>query len=1028
MKKQEHGMEYASARATPSLVGRKEILGIINRAIEDKSDQTQIIYITARGGMGKTRLLEEVLKHWNTANKSKSKKTTKLISVQHLIDLYHTHTHSEEGLIAEIVDALDPQSKLFTRYPKKRAELTHMKYQKGEIQPIQRLRKEMEDVFLEELNELGGKYAKIVLVFDTAEVLTYETDRVQKALGLADHPIGVARWLTQGFLNKIRNAVVLIAGRPEDTSKQLMAELTKTVSKVLEYPLPGFSEDETFEYFKVVTEAVRAENAQSAKRIESIPEQTLRAIHHLTGGEPFVLALLIDYLAIAKEIPSLTDRSPEIFREELRDLIVQTIQEDWRPLDQVVEALSWATKGMGAELLAWVLHHHEPTEEEINNAQNNIHALRQWERRLSFVKIRAADDLVFLQDEMYALMEKIHKEPNELVKRNKTYKDILAFYEWKIGQARAKIEEMERNLQLIGEITSDKLAQPEQSNIAPEEEKMRRARALLQAYQVEQVYYTLQANVLEGFRLYSQYAEESFQSRDLNLWLLLRDELLRFANKPGSQSSLPLNDIESDIGVRWIKISLADDDYMEAQRQITRFRETCADLLQAGSYADLNLKIWEAQILIYTGKQNEKAQELLHEILTKSDRLPSETSLDQWRISFLRAYAIYWQGYLYRMKGEFKQAVDKYLLGLPIWRNLNFKLEAATNLNDLSWAEAEIGAFESALVHCNDALNLRRKLGRRYLVAFSLNTLGLIETRAGAPEKARFRCEQALKIFRGMEDARGTGLACHALAESLRRITNGDLLNYEQTIDHLRLAAARAEEAVGIFSKQVLEPLRLTEAYIEVGCVYREWARHLPLRNFELLDKVEKCRAAYESAVSVAQEGGYEYRAIDALVNLAWLYYYVGDIESAKNVLRYRVRSYLGDEHLYTTAHGVDESQAPTSWNWVQLGKTNVLLGMIHFDEYKQINGLKEKNMAEQKLRQAAHNWTLSMAYNSLYGKDFRDFAKGRDKVYERLGQLNTEEMRWIVESMKQTHVNYHIAEEQRAFEQLLKNRFGLLV
>jgi tetratricopeptide (TPR) repeat protein len=1022
MKSQEYGMEYASARATPELVGRDEILNVIGKAVEEKSDQTQVIYVTAPGGMGKTRLLEEVVKRWG--NKSKSKKKAKHLIVNRLVDLYHTHTHSEEGLIAEIVEMLDPERKLFVKYVQKRGELTHMKYERGETQPIQGLRKEMEDAFLEELNELGGKYGKIVLAFDTAEVLTYETDRVQKALGLAEQPIGVARWMTQDFIGRLRNAVVLIAGRPE--SPQLAKELKRTSARVMEYDLLGFSEEETLEYFRVVAEAARGENPQSAKRIESIPEETRRTIHHLTDGQPFVLALLIDYLAIAKELPSLEQRDPKTFRDELGDLIVEAIQEGWRQFDQVVEALSWTPKGMGAELLAWVVNHHEPTDIEMREAKESIESLRGSERRLSFVKIRAADDLVFLQDEMYALMEKVHKDLAGTLQRNKVNKDILAFYEWKIRQTRQKIEEMEKNLRVVGEITAARLARTEKHSIAPEEEQMQMARARLQAYQVEQVYYTLQADALKGFELYLQYAEESFQSRNLNLWLLLRDELLRFAAKNLPVVGLTLDNIDADMGTRWVKVSLADDEYEEAGKQMSHFRETCPDLLQPGSYADLNLKIWETWSLAYTGKDHEKAWNLLNEILEMVEGLPSETSLDQWRINFLKAYAISMQGFLYRSQGEFKQAVDKYLQAVPLWRGLKFELEAANTLNNLAWAEAEAGDFQTALVHCKDSLHMRRRLGRRYLIGLSLNTLGLIETRAGSPEKARFHCEQALEIFREMEDGRGIGLACLALAESLRRMTNADLLTHGQSIEHLKNASRYAEEAVKIFSEQVKEPLRLVEAHIEVGCVYREWARHLLSDDLERKEKVMQSQAAYEAAVAVAEMGGYEYRAIDALVNLAWLYYYVGDPKTAEEILDGRVRDRLGDKHLYTTAHGAGEKRTSISWIWVQLGKADVLLGMIRFDQYKQADRAKAKGEAQQRLRQAAHNWTLSMAYNSLYGEDFRDFTKGREDVYECLEQLNLEEMNLVVESMNKTHQEYHIAEEQRAFEELLKERFGL--
>ena len=1025
MKSQEYGMEYASARATPELVGRDEILNIISKAIEEKNEQPQVIYITAWGGMGKTRLLEEVVKRWGSGSGSKSKKKAKLLIISHLIDLYHTHTHSEEGLIAEIVETLDPEGKLFPSYAKKRAELTHMKFERGETQPIQGLRREMIEAFLAELNELGKKYGKIVIAFDTAEVLTYETDRVQQALELADQPIGVARWLTQDFINRLSNTVVLIGGRPE--SPQLAEELRRTNVKLTEYDLPGFSEEETFQYFKVIAEAAHIENPQSAKRIESIPEETRQTIHNLTGGKPFVLALLIDYLAIAKEIPSLTQSTPESFTNELRDLIVETIQEGWRPMDRVVEALSWTPKGMGAELLAWILNNRQITGDDAKEAQEAINNLRKSEERLSFVKIRTFDDLVFLQDEMYYLMEQVHNDPSAMRQRKRVYENILAFYEWKIRQTQEKIGKMERDLQVIGEIPADKMVQVGKKSIAPEEEKLRKARARLQAYQVEQVYYTLQDDVLKGFELYSRYAEEPFQSRDPNLFLLLRDELLRFAAKYMPVEGLVMDDINADMGSRWIQFKLADDKYDQAEKMITRFRESCSDLVRPGSYADLNLKIWETWILTYTGKDHEKARELLGEISEKMEMLPSKNSLDKWRISFLKAYAMSMQGFLYRMQGEFKLAVEKYLLAVPFWRKLDLKSEAANNLNNLAWVEAEAGDFQTALAHCTDSLHLRRKLGRRYPIGLSLNTLGLIETRMGNPEKARFHCQQALNIFREMENASGIGLACLAYAEALRRMTNvADLLTHGQAVEHLKDAGKYAEEAVKIFTEQVKQPLRLVESCIEVGCVYREWVRHLPIDDSEREEKIEKSRTAFEAAMDIAEQGKYEYRAIDALVNLAWLYYYASNAKKAEDVLRDRVRDRLGDEHLFTTEHGVDESHAPTAWNWVQLGKANVLLGMIHFSQYKQANQAKRRAEAEQKLRQAAHNWTLSMAYNSLYGKDFRDFTKGREDVYECLEQLNTEELSWVVDSINRTHREYHVVEEQRAFEQFMKERFGV--
>lgn len=1017
MKSIGYGMEYASARATPELVGRKEILGIIKKAIEKKAKKTQVVYITARGGMGKTRLLEEVVKFWN--KQIRVQKKTKILVVGQLVDLYHTHTHNLEGLIDEIVESLG--EKHFKKYLEKRATLIHMKYEKGET-PSDASKQEMIEVFIAELNELGQKYDKVVLVFDTAEVLRFQKNPSQNTLGPTDSLTTIARWLTQGLISRLQNVTVLIAGRPPKTSMsdQLLDQLNKTGAKITPYQLPSFNLEETLEYFNVMAKATRKENPQSAKRIQSIPEEIRRVIHDLTQGEPFVLALLIDYVAITDELPSLGQRKPDEFRKELRNRIIEAIQKCLRPSDEVIEALSWTPKGMGYQLLAWVLQHHEPNNDEMENAKKSIDELRKPKKRLSFVKIRASDDLVFFQDEMYSLMEDIHRSEGMKSQKERIDEYILDFYEWKIKETRGKIQKREMELDATRH-TPEEMSKLSPAGIVREEEKLSKARARLQAYQVEHVYYTLRVNPSEGFKLYLEYAEEAFQSGDENLWLLLQDELLQYAYEFLPVEGLTWEDIEAHMGIRWIRSSLARDEYDEAERRIGVFRKTVArNLLKPGSYMDLELKIWEIGVLAYTGRNSERARDLLNEVLDNIERLPSETNLNKWRINFLKAYALYWHGYLSRMQGDFGQATKWYLKSVPLWRELKFEVMAGLTLNDLSWAEAEEGDFDIALSHCKDALKLRSQLGNPRPIALSLNTMGLIEIRSGKPETARFHCEQALEIFRRLENARGIGLACLALAEALRRTTNTDLFVYAERrkIEYLTRAAELAEEGVKVFTEKVKEePLRLAEAYIELGCVYREWIRSLPKEHPERSMLIERSRVAYEKAAKVAREAGYEYRAIDALVNMAWLYYYVNDLEKAREILKKDVRNYIGDQYLFTIEHGVVR-EALNPWHWVQLGKANVLLGAMFFDEY--LKAPKDSPLAKQKLQQAAHNWTLSMAYNTLYSKDFRDYKKGREDIYKRLSTLNSQEMKWVRESMERTHNEYHISNEQKVFEQQL--------
>lgn len=1026
MKPNSYGMEYASARATPELVGRQEILGIINKAIENKTKKSQVIYITAKGGMGKTRLLEEVVKFWNKQSRSQKKKN--ILVTSRLLDLYHTHTHNLEGLIDEVVEVLGKTN--FKDYLNKRAQLIYQKHEMGET-PSEASKQAMIGSFIKELNELGRKYDKVVLVFDTAEVLRFQNDPSQTALGLTDNLTTVANWLTKELFSQLRNFTILIAGRPPETinlEDGLLAKLNEIGVKVISYQLPGFKLEETLVYFDVMARAIRKENPLKVRRIQSIPKEVRRVIHNLTQGEPFLLALLIDYMAITDELPSLEQREPGEFRKELRDRILEAIQKRQRPSDEVVEALSWTPKGMGAQLLAWVLNHHKPHKEEIEEAKKAIDELRKPQQRLSFVKIRAADDLVFFQDEMYSLMEEMHRSEGVRVQKERMHKNILDFYTWKINEMRGKIQKLEMELDAIRRI-SNRLIMQKTTSIVPEEQRLSSGRDRLQSYQVEHVYYTLRVNPVDGFKLYLEYADEAFQNREENLWVLLQDELLRFAYKYLPIEGLSWEDIESNMGLHWIRSSLARDEIDGAEHRIRVFRKTFArNLLKPSSYLDLELKIWEVWVKVYRGGDPKNILISLNEILKNVEHLPSKTSLDQWRRNFLKAYALYWHGYLSWSQGDFKNAVQWYLQAVPFWRLLKMETQLASTLNDLSWAEAETGSFETAISHCKDGLTLRRHLGKPYLIGLSLNTMGLIEIRYGKPEIARFHCEQALEIFRRLEDARGIGLACLALAESLRRTTNSDLFVYDENmkIEYLTVASRRAEEAVSIFTEMVPgEPLRLVEAYIELGCVYREWVRKLVNEDPVREEKIRRSHVAFDMAVKTARRASYEYRAVDALVNLAWLYYYAGDFSKSRDILAKKVRNPILSDYLYTREHEA-KRYTSTPWNWVQLGKANLLLGLMLFDEYRKALFFKDLFVAEQKLRQAAHNWTISMAYYKLYGSNFRDLRKATEDIYSRLAELNFQEIQWLKDSMEQTYREYHIPEEGRAMEELLKERFQI--
>lgn len=1038
--------EYASVRATPSLVGRNDILMRIHQVIQDRSVVPHVFYITAPGGWGKTRLVDAILKKLD-ANGTGEWASPKTLSALRLVDLYHTYTHSDEGVMDDIVNVLDTgEGGRFQNYIVQRAELDRVKHDLSQtLRTVTQHRMKMTEAFINDFNSNSSQYEKVVIAFDTVENLTYEPDRVQVSLGLAEEPTGVAGWLVRDFLPKIHNTVVLIAGRPE--TPQLNSELenlSRDGKIVLEHiGLQTFTEEETLAYFEAVSLMALEENPRIAERLKRMPEEIKLIVHYLSGGEPFILSLFVDYLITADkllpqiQIPiaeikkSLVQDGLKVEREMFREAILQGFQRIRGPFDDVIRTLAWTQKGMGATLLAWILKRNQPTEEEIEQAREYIRELRNPEFRLSFVKVREIDNLVFLQDEMYKLIGTLQQRSRMRHNAKLTYELITRFYEEQIKEQALVVNELDKSTRSLFSSSSWKeLTEGKKKEFLSEQQMLRATRARLQSYQVEHVYYCLQADYLQGLRAYYRAAEGAFQSNDTNLWLLLRAELLRFAKQHrhsnNENDKEVLRYIDGDIGVRWIKSNIASGQYDLALKQIERFRITCSDLLEEGSFADISLKIWESWALTYCGRDYQRTREILESVLFSlknglTDTLEDE--FDEWRSNLLTAYAQDIIGYMYRSQGNFKRAIDYYQKNIRLWRNLNVPSELANTLNNLSWALMEVGDFQSSIEYCEDGLNLRRKLGHRYPIATSLNTLGLIETRTGQPERARFRCEQALAIFRDLRQPRGIGLGCIALAESLRRMTNiSDLLTSEQAIDYLKLAEQNALEAVEIFQNNIKESLRLVEAYIELGCDYREIARWKTLKYEDPIDFVVKGEQAFDLAFTNSKEE-FAYRGVDALVNKAWMYYYVDNFEKAGEIVN-SVIGMIQPQYLFTNEripiHG--EEQVP--WYWVQLGKAYLLLGVVSFKKYEQARKMGEEDKIVEELKDIGKYWTLSFAYDAQYGKDFRDVKSGRKIMYNCLTFMNSQEFAWIRRGIENTKREYIKAMEFELFEEYISEKF----
>ncbi|MCX7840439.1 MAG: ATP-binding protein, partial [Anaerolineae bacterium] len=293
-------LKYTSARATPELVGRKEILAQIEQAIRDVR-HSYLIDIQGSGGIGKTRVVNHTLEKLAPAL------DPALRVAKYPVDLYHTRNHSREGLLENLYDALEGTPQEFSNYHAARERLQRI----SDLAELNKQRDVMVNAFLEDLNRIAQQ-RQLVFALDTTERLFFESDPIQQRLGLEKEKIAILIWLLRDFLPRIENAVILLSGRAERGS--LRPDLQKIEGKkFLQIDLKGLTEDEALEYFDAVIRACEKPSEsqdpdpEAAASIRHLSNDQRRVIFYSlcdnTQGtltiRPIWLALAIDYWVVS---------------------------------------------------------------------------------------------------------------------------------------------------------------------------------------------------------------------------------------------------------------------------------------------------------------------------------------------------------------------------------------------------------------------------------------------------------------------------------------------------------------------------------------------------------------------------------------------------------------------------------------------------------------------------------------------------------------------------------------------------------
>lgn len=1027
-------VDFPGAYTTGEVIDREEILNEIKTLIDDIG-QSHIIYLTGKGGMGKTFLLREVLKRcrpngeWYTPE-------SRLIAATEVVDLYHAETHSIEGLTENIRLVLPSQPDM-SEYD---AELVKFKQTRfhlaGMLHEVSALRDKLAEIFIKTINTNSQK-RRLVLVLDTAETLLYEPGNIQKLLNLKTEGVDVRPWLIENFLPNIQNAVILIGGRPEP--EQLREDLQKHVPPLHSLDITGFDQEKyVSEYLEAVAKQFEDTEPVIAARIRGIPEDTRKVIFRYTSGRPIFLALLIDYLAVTAELvrevkvsveeaEAKSEAEVEQIRNNLEAELMHRLLNKGTLADEIIRYLALARKGLDKSMLAQIA---QRDETEISDAVETL-------KKLSFVKIRPNDEKLFLHDEMYDMFGRhIRLQPTQ---RRSIYQRILAYYERMILSTRQKLADLlEKSSTRFRE--SNVPASSEVGNA----EEITQLQETLFILMVEEVYYRFRAEPEAGFRAYRTYHKEMYWANAEDAAMQLHMEVLAFLKELVEKGKINLglvnhDEIELELAFSWIEHYIGQRKHTQALDVVNGLRKKQKHLLEAGGhFSEARLKALEGLSLAYLGNHLQQADDLLRESLSQLKAFTPKDQFEIWEQNQLLADTLNTSGYLYRVMGRYKLATNAYQEAQQYWDKVvetsteqtvkrAMRAQKANTTNNLSLALAMLGRYQDAQRQCRDGYDMRLELGQQSPMAFSLNTWGMIYVRDDHPREAEELCQYALGIFSELEQTRGIGLASTAVAEALRRRSGAATVNEPVTerTNRLKKAQEHCARAIDIFNPEKTEGkerLQLLEALIEQGCIFRDW--YDLQKKYQTDDKdhpdsemlFQQAEMSLRQAIEVGTpEAELAYKVADARINLAWLYFSAGKYESAEHEIQ-RAKEQIPDEYI-NLDRTLPEKETPQTFFWVQLGKAHLLLGLLALKKFHP----DERDF--EPLSNVGRNFTLSLAYNERFAPDFRDMRRAKDKIYECVkGLRRLEEFPVILRAAQTAASDYKLDQPPALWKFLVDN------
>ncbi len=999
------------------LIGREKEIELLKKYLFAPGSGRHYLYFWARGGLGKTRLLEEV-------ERILKEEAGPRFYFSGIIDLYHTDMHTTSALEKVIIEGLDPQKHYFARYRQERESYELLRERGSDPITLEERRQKLGDLFVEGCNDMASDAARLVICFDTIELLQYESSVVEEKIGADIADTRVNPWLLDK-LARLKNVVVVFAGRPKlpapdetmDPQARLVADMQKAFGDdFTEVELKPFAFQETLDFLKYFEE-------QAGQKL--VPEAYLKVVHRLTGGRPILLHLIVDWLTVLapesrtilqlfdqyRDLVEIDEGDPrlEAARHEIERRILATILNDSGEIGGYLANIALMPKGIDAEILKVTLGMPAEEAQRLLERLKPLSFVKQYKSPSGVAPLRG--EQLFLHDELYRLLTSQNIIPYLRMNERRIADTLVRdYYNLHIAELEAQVKESSPDRRL------------------PLREK-------LQKLQVERLYYLLVADPREGYAEYKRLTDQANRQRWVGFAMRLLDEFLRFYNStmPDRRALFREVGITNDQIIKesawmWVErfewwgqsekvIKLADQIFAAPEA----FSIFCSD--ESSICSDEDLAMMGNIYAFWTSshaKMSGYSPQVVERALAMLKRLPklADCTVEQ---ALARARLSTRIGYQHRLGGMLDRAAEHYIEAKAAFHQLGEQLETyedeyAQLLNNLAFVYAKQGRMALALPWVDEALERNEKRGSTYYTGLTLSTFSRIECMKGEHAKALEYGEEALEYFQKLEDMRGIALASQGIAQAKRLKAKYELekgRNQERVHEMLREAQSILEQALRAVQSTSIASV-IPELRAELGRIYRDLGHVATQMKIS-----EKATTYYHEAnrqLDLALQAWEHPEAViaeraDTLQDLAEVLFALGDRVGAEKTLK-EIESSIDPGYLIIPEQQKVSSEGLPVQYFSPLGKVEMLRGQLA--------------LADGKLEEYVQHFIVAYAYFVHFSADAVEKAKMVGYLYRHLFDKPRADQQTLMTTIRAWVATHNFGVDVGPFVQALGDLLGV--